>query len=443
MRDCAVLPRGERLVGYFVPGTTGTTGTPAPAPDPAELAAHARERLPEYMVPSAWVCLDALPLTANGKLDRAALPDPDPADLRGGAEPTPPRDALESRLAGIWERLLAAGPVGVHDDFFESGGHSIDALRLIGRINQAFGERLGVSAVLEHPTVARQAALLRGRHAEAASDPVVRLRSEGTLDPLFLVHPIGGNVFCYRTLASELGAGRPVFGLTAPGLTDPGAAPGATVEELAATHLEALRRIRPTGPYHLAGWSFGGLLAYEMAVQLRAAGQEVATLALLDTGYPEPGHVPDDESDLLEWFHEDLARSAGFDPSDEGISALRSALRSVTDTTARLAVLAEQVEREGFAPGLDPQDLARHYAVFRTGIRAAAAYEPPAAPCPVLFLQSETGAREQAADRWAGRAGAGLTRHDAATDHYGLMRPPHSTRVAALLHTALAAADHR
>ncbi|MFF2790683.1 amino acid adenylation domain-containing protein [Streptomyces sp. NPDC058049] len=446
VRDCAVLPRGERLVGYFVPGTTGTTGTPAPAPDPAELAAHARERLPEYMVPSAWVCLDALPLTANGKLDRAALPDPDPADLRGGAEPTPPRDALESRLAGIWERLLAAGPVGVHDDFFESGGHSIDALRLTGRINQAFGERLGVSAVLEHPTVARQAALLRGRHAEAAPDPVVRLRSEGTLDPLFLVHPIGGNVFCYRTLASELGAGRPVFGLTAPGLTAPGAAPGATVEELAATHLEALRRIRPTGPYHLAGWSFGGLLAYEMAVQLRSAGQEVATLALLDTGYPEPGHVPDDESDLLEWFHEDLARSAGFDPSDEGISALRSALRSVTDTTARLAVLAEQVEREGFAPGLDPQDLARHYAVFRTGIRAAAAYEPPAAPCPVLFLQSETGAREQAADRWAGRAGragAGLTRHDAATDHYGLMRPPHSTRVAALLHTALAAADHR
>ncbi|MFB6579792.1 amino acid adenylation domain-containing protein [Streptomyces sp. NPDC056402] len=441
VRDCAVLPRGERLVGYFVPDEAGPDA--APAPDPGALAAHARERLPEYMVPSGWVRLDALPLTANGKLDRAALPDPDPADLRGGAEPTPPRDALESRLAEIWERLLDAGTVGVHDDFFESGGHSIDALRLIGRINQAFGERLGVSAVLEQPTVARQAALLRGRRVAVAPDPVVRLQPEGTLDPLFLVHPIGGNVFCYRTLATELGTERPVFGLTAPGLTDPAADPDATVRELAAAHLEALRRIRPSGPYHLAGWSFGGLLAHEMAVQLRAAGQEVATLALLDTGYPEPGHVPDDENELLEWFHEDLARSAGFDPSDESTSALRSALRSVADTTARLTVLAEQVERDGFAPGLDPQDLARHYAVFRTGIRAAAAYEPPAAPCPVLFLQSGTGARERAADRWAGRAGAGFTRHDAATDHYGLMRPPHSTRVAALLRTALAAADHR
>ncbi|MGZ9934627.1 amino acid adenylation domain-containing protein [Streptomyces sp. NC-S4] len=441
VRDCAVLPRGERLVGYFVPDTAGPdTG---PAPGPGELAAHARERLPEYMVPSAWVRLDALPLTANGKLDRAALPDPDPADLRGGAEPVPPRDALESRLAGIWERLLDGGPVGVHDDFFESGGHSIDALRLIGRINQAFGERLGVSAVLEHPTVARQAALLRGRHLAVAPDPVVRLQPEGALDPLFLVHPIGGNVFCYRTLAAELGTERPVFGLTAPGLTDPAAAPDATVEELAAAHLEALRRIRPTGPYHLAGWSFGGLLAHEMAVQLRAAGQQVATLALLDTGYPEPGHVPDDESELLEWFHEDLARSAGFDPSEASVSALRSALRSVADTPARLTVLAEQVERDGFAPGLDPQDLARHYSVFRTGIRAAAAYEPPAAPCPVLFLQSGTGARERAADRWEARAGAGFTRHDAATDHYGLMRPPHSTRAAALLRAALAAADRR
>ncbi|MCX4775408.1 amino acid adenylation domain-containing protein [Streptomyces sp. NBC_01264] len=440
VRDCAVLPRGERLVGYFVPESAGP-GTSA-APAPGDLAVHARERLPEYMVPSAWVSLETLPLTANGKLDRAALPAPDPADLRGGVEPTPPRDALESRLAGIWERLLAAGPVGVHDDFFESGGHSIDALRLIGRINQAFGERLGVSAVMEHPTVARQADLLRGRHAGAAADPVVRIRPEGTLDPLFLVHPIGGNVFCYRALAAELDPDRPVFGLTAPGLTAPDPVSGATVEELAAAHVEALRRIRPEGPYHLAGWSFGGLLAYEMAVRLRAAGQEVATLALLDTGYPEPAHVPADECDLLEWFHEDLARSAGFDPSDEGVSALHSELRGVTGTTARLAVLTEQVEREGFAPGLDPRDLARHYAVFRTGIRAAAAYEPPAAPCPVLFLQTRTGGRENAADRWAGRAAAGFTRHDVPTDHYGLMRPPHISRAAALLSTALATADH-
>ncbi|MFJ9338728.1 amino acid adenylation domain-containing protein [Streptomyces sp. NPDC101733] len=449
VRDCAVLPRGERLVGYVVPVPAGRDAGHAAGPEglggpePAELARHARERLPEYMVPSAWVRLEALPLTANGKLDRAALPDPDPTDLRGGVAPTPPRDGLESRLAGIWEQLLGAGPVGVHDDFFASGGHSIDALRLIGRINLAFDERLAVSAVMEHPTVARQAAVLRTRHAGTAPDPVVRIRPEGTLDPLFLVHPIGGNVFCYRSLAAELDPGRPVFGLTAPGLTAPDPASDATVEELAAAHLEALRRIRPAGPYHLAGWSFGGLLAWEMAVRLRAAGEEVATLTLLDTGYPESDGVPADEWALPAWFHEDLARSAGFDPSPEATSALRSALLAAGDAPSRLAVLAERVEHDGFAPGLDPLDLARHYAVFRTGIRATAAYEPPTAPCPVLFLQSETGARVHAADRWAARAGAGLTRHDVATDHYGLMRPPHTTGAAALLSARLAAADHR
>ncbi|WP_327169291.1 non-ribosomal peptide synthetase [Streptomyces subrutilus] len=454
VRDCAVLPRGARLVGYVVPDTAAGA-----APEPAELARHARERLPEYMVPSAWVRLADLPLTANGKLDRAALPDPDPAERRGAAEPAPPRDALEARLAGMWEQLLGAGPVGVHDDFFDSGGHSIDALRLIGRVNQAFGERLAVSAVMEHPTVARQAAVLRARHGAAAPDPLVRIQPEGALDPLFLVHPIGGNVFCYRALAAELGTDRPVYGLTAPGLSAPdgsdapdapgqvdaaAAGPG-TVAELAAAHLATLRRHRPHGPYHLAGWSFGGLLAHEMAVQLHAAGEEVASLTLLDTAHPAPDRVPADEAELLEWFHEDLARSAGFDPPQEAAAALRDALRAAGDTGARLAVLAERVERDGFAPGLDPRDLARHYAVFRTGILAAARHRPAAAPCPAVFVQSVTGAEEPAADRWAERSPAGLTRHDAPTDHYGLMRPPHVAEVAAVLRASLsgAGADHR
>ncbi|MFJ6664809.1 amino acid adenylation domain-containing protein [Streptomyces sp. NPDC091383] len=437
VRGCAVLLRGERLVAYVVTGGDGAdAGT-------EELVRHARALLPEHMVPSAWVTLDALPLTANGKLDRAALPAPDPAAALRQSPPEPPRDATEARIAGIWEQLLGAGPVGVHDDFFASGGHSIDALRLIGRLNDAFGERLSVATVLEHPTVAGQAEVLRAERRPGGPDTVVRIRPDGDLDPLFLVHPIGGQVLCYRDLAAELAAGRPVFGLTAPGLTGAGpdgdeGAP-ATVEELAAAHLTALRRIRPEGPYHLAGWSFGGLLAYEMAHQLRAAGEHVGTLTLLDTAYPGTTDVPGDDVSLLEWFHDDLARSAGTDPGPDARAALRAGLLAAAGTPARLRVVAAHLPDT--AP--DFADLVRLHAVFRTGLLAADRYLPPVAPGPVHFHQSLTGAEIGSARRWAERVPDGLIRYDADADHYQLVRPPRVSAVAAALGAALAAADHR
>ncbi|MER8061036.1 MULTISPECIES: amino acid adenylation domain-containing protein [unclassified Streptomyces] len=437
VRGCAVLLRGERLVAYVVTGGDGADG------GTEELVRHARALLPEHMVPSAWVTLDALPLTANGKLDRAALPAPDPAAALRQSPPEPPRDATEARIAGIWEQLLGSGPVGVHDDFFASGGHSIDALRLIGRLNDAFGERLSVATVLERPTVAGQAEVLRAERRPGGPDTAVRIRPDGDLDPLFLVHPIGGQVLCYRDLAAELPVGRPVFGLTAPGLT--GAGPDgdegtpATVEDLAAAHLTALRRIRPEGPYHLAGWSFGGLLAYEMAHQLRAAGEHVGTLTLLDTAYPGTTDVPGDDVSLLEWFHDDLARSAGTDPGPDARAALRAGLLAAAGTPARLRVVAAHLPDT--AP--DFADLVRLHAVFRTGLLAADRYLPPVAPGPVHFHQSLTGAEIGSARRWAERVPDGLIRYDADADHYQLVRPPRVSAVAAALGAALAAADHR
>uniref|UniRef100_UPI000B2E4838 non-ribosomal peptide synthetase n=1 Tax=Streptomyces graminilatus TaxID=1464070 RepID=UPI000B2E4838 len=432
---CAVLLRGERLTAYVV--AAGDSGADE-ATAGTELDAYARTRLPGHMVPSAWVLLDALPLTRNGKLDRAALPAPDPAHAPRRDPSRPPRGTTETRLAHIWERLLDTGPVGAHDDFFAAGGHSIDALRLIGRINEAFGERLSVSTVLEHPTIAAQAQALRARRHPARPDTVVRIRPDGDLDPLFLVHPVGGNVLCYRALAAALGPDRPVYGLTAPGLTvsDEEIVP-ATVPELAAAHLTALREVRPHGPYHLAGWSLGGLLAYEMAHQLRAVGEEVATLTLLDTAYPGTTDVPADETALLEWFHEDLARSAGTDPDAAARDALRAALTGATDPPARLRAVAEALATDGSAPAFGDDELARHYAVFRTGLLAAAQYRPPVATGPAHFHQSITGAALYAADRWAARVPDGLVRHDSDADHYALVRAPHVTAVAAALDAAL------
>ncbi|MFE8938111.1 amino acid adenylation domain-containing protein [Streptomyces sp. NPDC007872] len=436
VRACAVLLHGERLTGYVV--ATGGAAADGAATG-AELDAYARTRLPAHMVPSAWVLLDALPLTRNGKLDRAALPAPDPAHTARRAPSRPPRGTVETRLARLWEQVLGTGPVGADDDFFAAGGHSIDALRLIGRINAAFGERLSVATVMEHPTVARQARALRARRPDGRADTVVRIRPDGDLPPLFLVHPVGGNVLCYRPLAAALRPGRPVYGLAAPGLTaaTPDDTGHAGVPELAAAHVAALRTVRPHGPYHLAGWSLGGLLAYEMAHQLRADGEEVATLALLDTAYPGTTDVPADGTALLEWFHDDLARSAGSDPDDAARAALRAALETAADTPARLRAVAAALAADGRAPALDADQLARHHAVFRTGLLAAARYRPPVATGPVHFHASTTGTAPHSADRWAERAPDGLVRHDSDADHYALVRPPHVRAVAAALDAAL------
>ncbi|MFJ9737046.1 amino acid adenylation domain-containing protein [Streptomyces sp. NPDC101166] len=447
VRACAVLLRGERLTGYVVAARDGAADEAAAV---AELDAYARTRLPGHMVPSAWVLLDALPLTRNGKLDRAALPAPDAGRTLRREASRPPRGATETRLARIWEGLLGTGPVGAHDDFFAAGGHSIDALRLIGRINEAFGERLSVSTVMEHPTVARQAQALRARHRPGRPDTVVRIRPDGDMAPLFLVHPVGGNVLCYRALAASLRPGRPVYGLTAPGLTAPhppapgsvGSGPAvpedpATVPALAAAHVAALREVRPHGPYHLAGWSLGGLLAYEMAHQLRTDGEEVATLTLLDTACPGTTDVPADETVLLEWFHDDLARSAGADPDDAARDALHAELLVAADTSARLRAVAAALAADGSTPAFDSDELARHYDVFRTGLLAAARYEPPVATGAVHFHQSTTGAALRSADRWAGRTPDGLVRHDSDADHYALVRAPYVTAVAAALDAAL------
>ncbi|MGW5282969.1 amino acid adenylation domain-containing protein [Streptomyces collinus] len=445
VRACAVLLHGERLTGYVVPtgGTGDTGGTDGTAADEAAAGAaldtYARTRLPRHMVPSAWVLLDALPLTRNGKLDRAALPAPDPAHAVRRTPSRPPRGATETRLAGLWEQILRTGPVGADDDFFAAGGHSIDALRLIGRINEAFGERLSVATVMEHPTVARQAQALRARRRSGTADTVVRIRPDGDLDPLVLVHPVGGNVLCYRSLATALRPGRPVYGLSAPGLTTaaPDGAGDAGVQELAAAHVAALRTVRPHGPYHLAGWSLGGLLAYEMAHQLRADGEEVATLTLLDTAYPGTTDVPADGIALLEWFHDDLARSAGADPGAAARDALRAALEAADGTPAQLRAVAAALAVDGRAPALDTAALARHHAVFRTGLLAASRYRPPVASGTVHFHQSTTGAALHSADRWATRVPDGLVRHDSDADHYALVRAPHVRAVAAALDAAL------
>ncbi|NUU24091.1 MAG: non-ribosomal peptide synthetase, partial [Streptomycetaceae bacterium] len=280
----AVIPSADRqrLVAYVV-------GAPEVTLAPSELRAWLGERLPDYMVPSTVVRMDALPLTVNGKLDRDALPEPDPGaavSARG------PRTEGEAELCRIFADVLELPRVGVDDDFFALGGHSLLAVRLVSLI-RASGlapdpAAVTVATVLTATTPAALAERL-GAAAEAgdtALAPLLALRPDGSLPPLFCVHPGFGLAWPYAALLPHLEDGRPLYGLQSPVLS--GAEPAVTFEELAADYLARVRRVQPHGPYHLLGWSFGGEMAYALASLLQEAGEEVRFLAVLDAEPPHP-----------------------------------------------------------------------------------------------------------------------------------------------------------
>ncbi|HEV2734381.1 MAG TPA: amino acid adenylation domain-containing protein, partial [Longimicrobiaceae bacterium] len=251
---------------------------------PAGLREHAGRHLPEYMVPSAVVVLEGFPLSPNGKIDRRALPAPGRAEGGEGGY-LPPRDTLELALARIWEEVLEAERVGVRDGFFALGGHSLLAVRLMARVEQATGVRLPLATLFSASTVEQLAAELRRGDARDDGSPLVPIRPGGKRTPLFLVHPVGGDVLAYAPLARHLDREQPVYGLRSRGLA-PGAEPARTVEEMARDYLAALREARPAGPYRLGGWSMGGVVAYEMARRLEAAGERVERLVLVDAHVP-------------------------------------------------------------------------------------------------------------------------------------------------------------
>ncbi|CAM5420396.1 thioesterase domain-containing protein [Streptomyces griseus] len=246
------------------------------------------------------------------------------------------------------------------------------------------------------------------------------LAGGGGQPPLFLVHPVGGGVLCYREAAAVLGTGRPVHGLPAPGLT-PGTPPAATVRELADLGLRAVREVQPAGPYRLGGWSFGGLVAYEMAHTLTEQGEDVALLALLDTGFPGTGGAPDT---LLADFAEDLLRSAGLG-MPEPLAASLAAAQAAGHEEDGLRTVRDELIRQDAGAGLTPGELARHYAVFRANTLAAAAYRPPAHRGAVHFYQSTDGARLGSARAWARAVRGPLVVRELDTDHYGIVRGAH------------------
>ncbi len=286
VRNCAVAVHedstGQKiLAAYFVPSQDTQ-----PAVDAVRL--HLKQRLPDYMVPTHLISLPALPLTPNGKLDRNALPAPETARMPAPAPIETPRDPIEAKLIAIWEKVLAVRPLRTTDNFFDIGGHSLLAAKMLARVEKEFGKLLPLATLFQAPTVAELAKLIRHSGWKATWSSLVPIRPSGTKPPFYFVHAIGGNVLNFASFAGHFDPDQPVYGLQARGL-DGKEIPNMSIQQMAADYVQDIRGVQPEGPYCIGGFSAGGVVAFEMARQLRAAGRQVAILALLDTQIDNAG----------------------------------------------------------------------------------------------------------------------------------------------------------
>src|SRR5579872_607667 len=251
----------------------------------SEVRRYVKDSLPEYMVPADFVFLKCFPLTPNGKVDRRALPEPAPSDEEKSEDFVVPRDESEAAMANLWEQVLGKKPIGVRDNFFELGGHSLLAIRLTRQIEKSFGKKLTITALLQAPTVESLVRLVKDDNPPWS--PLVPLQTAGSRPVFFFVHGLGGTVMRFHELAKHMVPDQPFHCFQAQGMD--GKLPCLNrVEDMAELYLEHMRATQPRGPYFLGGYSFGGLVALEMARRLRARSEEIGLLTLVDTYLPGP-----------------------------------------------------------------------------------------------------------------------------------------------------------
>jgi amino acid adenylation domain-containing protein len=280
-------PGDKRLVAYY----TSKGGVPASA---EQLRSHLLTLLPDHMVPAAYVHLERLPLSPNGKLLRRALPAPN-ADAYSAQAYAPPRDEVEEKLAAIWAELLQQKQVGRHDDFFALGGHSLLVFELFSRIERAFSRSIPIAAIFESPTIEQLATLIRGRalgatanqvdsekRSIAKNSAVFQIQPGGSSAPLFIIHGAQGHIVGFQQLAALIGTGHPVYGVQAQTFVA-GERGLLRVEDQAAYYISEIRKIQPKGPYYFLGYCYGGNVALEMAQQLHLLGEEIEFLGMVES----------------------------------------------------------------------------------------------------------------------------------------------------------------
>ncbi|MGW7276659.1 thioesterase domain-containing protein, partial [Streptomyces sp. NPDC054864] len=416
-------PEDKRLVAYVVPEDVSVGA------DVDVLRAAVAGQLPDYMVPSAFVVLDALPLTPNGKLDRRALPAP---DYTAASSERSPRNDREKALCELFAEVLGVTDVGIDDNFFELGGHSLLATRLVSLIRITLDAEVGIRALFETPSVAGLAELLE-RGTEVGHDPfdaLLPLRGSGEESPLFCAHPVLGLSWCYSGLIQHVPSSVPVIGLQARGMFEDAPLPG-SIEEMARDYAQLIRSVQPSGPYRLLGWSYGGLVAHATAVRLQDEGEQVSLLALIDA-YPSEGILsagPESKEELIAA----LAEGAGYDLSDRAESADLS------------AVLRDYAERhmgsaaEGLEAVVDSARAAQIMSTIHNNRSLGRTSTPGRFEGDVLFFAASVDQHMPVtpAEAWAPYIAGEVREYGVASSHVQMMQPVPIAQIGRVLHEHL------
>ncbi|CAI8806397.1 arthrofactin-type cyclic lipopeptide synthetase C [Pseudomonas sp. IT-232MI5] len=444
VREVVVLMRDERLVAYF----TVREGSAAPTID--TLRAFILEQLPEYMVPGAFVALDVLPLSPNGKIDRQALPAPG-IDAVLSRHYEAPQGEVESLLAQVWGEVLNVERVGRHDNFFELGGHSLLAIRLVNLLQRA-GQEVTLAQLFQRPSVESLAALLSQHHAVPAQpEGLVVVRPGEGGNALFLIHEFSGRDVYFPALGLHIEGEFPIYGLPGVPLGQPQLR---TLECMAARMVGIIRSVQPHGPYRLAGWSFGGLLAYEIAQQLLGLDETVAFVGLLDTYAPHPA-----SQDKTRWSgaHRDKrqllehCRARSQMRGEEGLPAMAEVerLEAEVELIAFDELFQRCCEQQLPDPELAALSAADAWSYFDREAAhglALAHYRVSPASQPVHLFRAQAlmpGQAQPSPSRgWENKVGAGLLRCiDVPGDHRSMMKNPDVQALGQALSQAMAAAQ--
>jgi amino acid adenylation domain-containing protein len=432
---------GKRLVAYLVP-KAGTENT-----GENELHAYIKERLPEYMIPTAFVLLEKLPLTPNGKVDRKSLPKPE-----AKAPDTAPRDRMELELVKIWQEVLHVGRVGIRDGFFEVGGHSLLAVRLISLIQQRIKKSLPLAALFQNPSIEQLARLLRSQDDALPASPLVEIQRGGSRTPLFFVHGAGGSAFAFAELARYLDQERSFFSFQDRGIEQAGAGKE-TIELMAKEYLAEMQAVQPAGPYLLGGWSMGGLVAFEMARQLEAQNQTVALLALIDSHLPsQERKMKQDDESVFRSFLLTLGLS------EEHVEKTGNGHQSFETRLAKVQLMG--AETGALLSVIEPPAARRLFEVYRRHIRAMNNFKPRATRLAVHLWQASDSlsskqkeshrnwfkrlldrpSKQGRQSQW-GRYAAELHIHHTPGNHFTLLRGPHAQALATDLNVCLKEAE--
>jgi len=404
----------------------------------ATLRTILRQHLPDWMAPSVFVFVDALPLTPSGKIDRKALPDPDIGELGADTEYVAPRDPVEEALCGIFAETLgfqASGlqRMGIHDGFFDLGGHSLLATKVISLIRARLGVELPLRALFEHPTPAALATAIGECKEYTPSLPVpLNVRAGQSKPPLFCIHPVGGGAFCYGELAACLDEDRPIYGIQAVGF-EGNEAPLTELHAMAARYVAEIKTLWPSGPCNLYGWSFGGVVAFEMARLLATAGREVALLALADTAHPswfEGREEPGDEEIMAHLLAEAGEGTAAF--SHEAPDGISDEIKELAPE-ARRHLLRQRLS--GIFHTEDSAGLDRFIAIYRNNLRALATCRLSPWAGDILFLAAAESpdADNQPLDiLWRGLARR-VDRRVVSGNHFTMHRQPNVAGIAEIV----------